>query len=100
MKKNISVLGVCTALLMTGCTWLGQATGKTPEELHNEAVQKVTEYAEKLAVDKIDKSDKLTDKAKEELKAKVAKLREEIVAKIQELHDEAMAKKAEKQENK
>lgn len=93
MKKVVLIGLVCFAFVLTGCNLICKATNKTPEELHNEAVQKVTEYAEKLAIDKIDKSEDLTDKAKAELKVKVAKLREEIVAKIQQLHDEAMARK-------
>lgn len=98
MKKVLAFIACIAALaVLSGCGVLSTVTGKTPEELHNEAVAKVGEYAEKLAMDKIDKADYLTEEAKIEFKAEVTKIKDEIIIKINELRDKAVAKKAEKE---
>lgn len=98
LKKLVLVIGcIVSVVMLSGCGILSTVTGKTPAELHNEAVAKVGEYAEKLAMDQIDKADYLTEEAKIEFKAEVTKIKDEIIVKINELRDKAVAKKAEKE---
>jgi len=86
MKKYI-VLAVAamTAAALTGCAGMYSAFGTTPEEVHNAAVEKVSEYAEAAINKKIESSANLSDEGKAKLKAEVAKLKAEILAKIAEI---------------
>lgn len=88
MKKIFTVIsGFLTALFVGGCTVLGTVTGKTPEQLHDEAVDKVTEYISSIAINKIEASQDLSEEGKQRLKCEVEKLREEILVRIDALRD-------------
>lgn len=96
MKKFLLAIisGVLT-LFSSGCTTVGWITGKTPEQLHDEAVAKLCEYAEMRAHAKIDQNNDYPPEMKEYLKNEVTRLTEELMVKIDELHDKMMeAKKA------
>ena len=83
--KNKIILAATLALVMTGCAGIYTVCGTTPEEVHNVAVAKVSEYAESAINRKIEKSENLSDEGKAKLKAEVAKLKAEILAKIAEI---------------
>ena len=85
MKKMLFAAGVAAVVCLTGCTALYDKFGSTPEELHDLAVEKVTDYAEDAINKKIDNSEKLSEAGKAELKAEVAKLKAEIIAKLAEI---------------
>lgn len=87
MKKNIfSITGaVIAAAVLTGCAAIYEKIGKTTDEVHDLAVQKVSEYAETAVNKKIEKSEYLSEEGKAQLKADVAKLKEEILVRIAEI---------------
>ena len=85
MKKVFFAAGFAAVVCLTGCTALYDKFGSTPEELHDLAVEKVTDYAEDAINKKIDTSEKLSEAGKAELKAEVAKLKAEIIAKLAEI---------------
>lgn len=98
MNKVTIFTVVCAVIcvVMTGCNFIYDKYNVTPEEAHNRAVEKVTNYVENYVVKKIEASDKLSDKGKADLKAEVAKIKEDIIKKIGELkakYDEAKAAK-------
>jgi len=83
MKKNIvCIIAAALAVTLTGCKGIYAAFGTTPEEVHDIAVQKVSDYAEAAVNRKIEKSEVLSDAGKEKLKAEVAELKAEILARI------------------
>lgn len=83
MKKNIvCIIVAALAVTLTGCKGIYTAFGTTPEEVHNAAVQKVSDYAEAAVNRKIEKSDNLSEEGKAKLKAEVAELKAEILARI------------------
>lgn len=90
MLKKISFIVSCIISLLFGG---GCITGKTPEQLHTETVDKLSEYLENMACQKIDASEYLSEKAKVELKEEVSKTREEILIKIEILHAKIMSQK-------
>ena len=83
--KNKIILASALALAMTGCAGIYTVCGTTPEEVHNVAVAKVSEYAETAINRKIERSENLSDEGKAKLKAEVAKLKAEILARIAEI---------------
>ena len=86
MKKYLLALVAAIAgSVITGCTAIYEKFGTSPDELHDIAVQKVTDYAENAINKKIEASDKLTEEGKVKLKAEVARLKNEIIAKIAEI---------------
>lgn len=94
MKKIFTIIsGFLTALFVSGCTLLGTFTGKTPEQLHDEAVDKVTEYISSIAIHKIEASQDLSEEGKQRLKGEVEKLREEILVRIDALRDKMVENK-------
>lgn len=90
MFKKISFIVSCMISLLFGG---GCFSGKTPEQLHTEAVDKLSEYLENMACQKIDASEYLTEKAKTELKEEVSKTREEILIRIEILHEKITSQK-------
>ena len=85
---SIVVVTFFAALLvgsMTGCAGIYSTFGTTPEEVHNAAVKKVSDYAEAAINKKIEASENLSEEGKAKLKAEVAKLKAEILAKIEEI---------------
>jgi len=97
MKKTI----ICTivamlAVVLTGCKGIYATFGTTPEEVHDMAVQKVSDYAEAAVNRKIEKSDTLSDEGKAKLKAEVAKLKAEILARIAAIKEKTKTGDAEK----
>lgn len=92
MKKFLlSIVSCVLAVFGSGCTTIGWITGKSPEELHSEAVAKLCEYAEVRAHAKIDQSEKFPPEMKEYLKQEVTRLTEELMVKIDALHDKVIA---------
>ena len=90
MKKRIGMFGaaaVAVAImgLATGCQAVYTALGTDAESVHNAAIEKVSEYAEKAANKKIDESENLSEVGKAKLKAEVSKIKEEILSKIAEI---------------
>ena len=85
MKKLFRIIGIAAAVALTGCNALYEKFGTTPDELHDLAVEKVTDYAETAINKKIENSENLTAEGKAKLKAEVAKLKAEILAKIAEI---------------
>lgn len=85
MRKVFFAAGLAAVICLTGCNALYEKFGTTPEELHDLAVEKVTDYAEDALAQKIDASANLSDEGKAKLKAEVAKLKAEILAKIAEI---------------
>lgn len=85
MKKLFRIIGIAAAVALTGCNAIYEKFGTSPEELHDLAVEKVTDYAETAINKKIENSENLTDEGKAKLKAEVAKLKAEILAKIAEI---------------
>lgn len=85
MKKKTTVVATVLAVILSGCAGIYSTFGTTPEEVHNAAVAKVSEYAEAAINKKIEASENLTDEGKAKLKAEVAKLKAEILAKIAEI---------------
>ena len=85
MKKCIVCSAAALALTLSGCAGFYSALGTTPEEVHNAAVEKVSDYAEAALAQKIDASANLSDEGKAKLKAEVAKLKAEILARIAEI---------------
>ena len=85
MRKLFQILALAAAFALTGCSALYEKFGTSPEELHDLAVEKVTDYAETAINKKIENSENLTDAGKAKLKAEVAKLKAEIIAKIAEI---------------
>lgn len=75
----IAIIGITAA----GCAKIYAAFGTTPEEVHQIAVQKVSDYAEAAINKKIEASENLSETGKEKLKAEVAKLKAEILEKIE-----------------
>lgn len=96
MKKFLlAIISGVLALFSSGCTTIEWITGKTPEQLHDEAVAKLCEYAETRVHAKIDQSTEYPPEMKEYLKKEVTRLTEELMLKIDVLHDKMMeAKKA------
>lgn len=82
MRKLFLIIGITAAVALTGCSALYERFGTSPEELHDLAVEKVTDYAEAAITKKIESSENLTAAGKEKLKAEVAKLKAEILARI------------------
>lgn len=82
--KN-TIIAAVLAVAISGCAGIYSMCGTTPEEVHNAAVAKVSEYAEAAINDRIEDSDVLTAEGKEKLKAEVAKLKAEILEKIAEI---------------
>ena len=85
MKKKTTVVATVLAVVLSGCAGIYSMCGTTPEEVHNAAVAKVSEYAEAAINKKIEASENLTDEGKAKLKAEVAKLKAEILVKIAEI---------------
>ena len=85
MKKVLFAAGFAAVICLTGCNALYEKFGTTPEELHDLAVEKVTDYAEDAINKKIEKSENLSDAGKAKLKSEVAKLKAEIIAKLAEI---------------
>ena len=85
MRKLFLIVGIAAAVALTGCNALYEKFGTSPEELHDLAVEKVTDYAETAINKKIENSENLTDEGKAKLKTEVAKLKAEILAKIAEI---------------
>ena len=85
MRKSFLIVGIAAAVALTGCNALYEKFGTTPDELHDLAVEKVTDYAETAINKKIENSENLTAEGKAKLKAEVAKLKAEILAKIAEI---------------
>ena len=84
MKKT-TIIAAALAAVLSGCAGIYSMCGTTPEEVHNAAVAKVSEYAEAAINKKIEKSANLSDEGKAKLKAEVAKLKAEILARIAEI---------------
>lgn len=94
MKKFLlTVVSGLLAVFGYGCTTIGWITGKSPEQLHDEAIAKLCEYAEVRAHAKIDQNTKYPPEMKEYLKSEVTRLTEELLVKIDELHDKVMEAK-------
>ena len=85
MKKKTTIVAAVLAVVLSGCAGIYSMCGTTPEEVHNAAVAKVSEYAEAAINKKIEKSANLSDEGKAKLKAEVAKLKAEILARIAEI---------------
>ncbi len=85
MRKLFLIVGIAAAVALTGCNAIYEKFGTSPDELHDLAVEKVTDYAETAINKKIENSENLTDEGKAKLKAEVAKLKAEILAKIAEI---------------
>ena len=103
MKKLITSAAVAAGLCVGAvCATVYSWFGTTPEQAHQYAVEKVTDYAENYVVKKIQKSDNLTEAGKVKLVAETARIKQEILDKIAELkakYDAAKeAKQAEKAE--
>lgn len=90
-----TIVAVTVALTLTGCAGVYSALGTTPEEVHNVAVKKVSDYAEAAVTKKIEASENLSPEGKERLKAEVAKLKAEILAKIEEIRSKTKTKASE-----
>ena len=56
MKKVFFAAGLAAVICLTGCNALYEKFGTTPEELHDLAVEKVTDYAEDAINKKIESS--------------------------------------------
>ena len=82
MKKLFLIVGIAAAVALTGCNAIYEKFGTSPDELHDLAVEKVTDYAETAINKKIENSENLTDEGKAKLKAEVAKLKAEILVRI------------------
>lgn len=97
MKKAIIATAIAfTAVCLTGCSTIYGWFNTTPEQAHQYAVEKVTDYVENYVVKKIEKSDNLTDQAKEKLIIETAVIKKEIlnrIAKLKEKYDQAKAEK-------
>ena len=85
MKKKTTIVAAVLAVVLSGCAGIYSMCGTTPEEVHNAAVAKVSEYAEAAINKKIEKSANLSDEGKAKLKAEVAKLKAVILARIAEI---------------
>lgn len=97
-KFNIfAVIVAILSVVLVGCNAYYQANNITAEEAHKRAVIKVTDYVENYVIKKIESSDKLSDKGKEDLKKEVAELKDSILKKIEELKAKYDAAKAAKQ---
>ena len=90
MKSKIGMFGMAAIAVAimgtaTGCSTIYTALGTDAESVHNAAVEKVSEYAEKAVDKKIDASENLSEAGKTKLKAEVAKIKAEILEKIAEI---------------
>lgn len=101
MKKLITSAAVAAGLCVgAGCATVYSWFGTTPEQAHQYAVEKVTDYAENYVVKKIQKSENLTEAGKAKLVAETARIKQEVLDKIAELKAKYDAAKEAKQAEK
>ena len=67
MRKLFLIVGIAAAVALTGCNAIYEKFGTSPDELHDLAVEKVTDYAETAINKKIENSENLTDEGKAKL---------------------------------